>query len=63
VESRSSLLVDCISQGVSADEALKSVVPGLKPGASFVDWGIRKKRPTPKKTPMIQVAINPTEIR
>jgi hypothetical protein len=39
------------------------VTPGLKPEASFADRGIRKKRPTPKKTAMTQPATNPTDIR
>jgi hypothetical protein len=60
---RFNLLVDCISQGVSADEASKLVPTGLKPDASFADWGIREKSPTPKKTATIQLAISPTDIR
>jgi hypothetical protein len=44
-------------------------MPWLKPAASSADRGIRKnrgirkKKLTPKKTAMIQIAINPTEIR
>jgi hypothetical protein len=39
------------------------VPPGLEPDVSFADWGIRKKRPTPKKTTMIQLAISPSDVR
>jgi hypothetical protein len=59
LESLSNLLVACVSH----NEASKPVPPGLKPDASFADRGVRKKRPTPKKTAMIQLAINPTDIR
>jgi hypothetical protein len=52
-----------MSHGVSANEASTLLMPGLKPDASFADRGIRKKKLTPKKTAMIQIAINPTDIR
>jgi hypothetical protein len=59
LESLSNLLVACVSH----NEASRLVPPGLKPDASFADRGIRKKRPTPKKTAMIQLAVSPTDIR
>ena len=42
LETRSSLLVDCVSQGVSAGESLNLVLSGLEPGRSFPDPGMRK---------------------
>jgi hypothetical protein len=63
LESRSNRRVDSISQSAQANEELKLVPPELKPDASSVDRGIRKKRPTPKKTAMVQPAISPTDIR
>jgi hypothetical protein len=39
------------------------VPPGLEPDVSFADRDIRKKRPTPKKTTMIQLAISPSDVR
>jgi hypothetical protein len=63
VETRSSLLVASISEGASADEALRLVLLGLVPGSSFAGPGIRKKKLTPKKTAMIQPAISPIDIR
>jgi len=39
------------------------VPPGLEPDTGFADRGIREKRPTPKKTTMIQLAISPTDVR
>jgi hypothetical protein len=41
----------------------KLVPAGLKPGSSFAERGIRKKRPTPKNTATIQLAISPIDIR
>ena len=55
--------VDCFSEGVSADGASKLVLLGLTPDSSFADRGMRKKKPTPKKTAMIQLAISPIDIR
>ena len=63
LESGSKRVVDCVSRGVSADDALKLVAPGLKPDARFACRGIRKKRLTPKKTEMIQPAVSPIDIR
>jgi hypothetical protein len=57
------LIVDCINQGVSADEASRLALPRLKPDASFADRGVRKKRLTPKKTAMIQPAVSPADMR
>jgi hypothetical protein len=63
VETRPSLLVASIGEGASADEALRLVLLGVRPGSSFADRGTRKKRLTPKKTAMIQPAISPIDIR
>jgi hypothetical protein len=42
LESRSNLLVDCVSQGVSAGESLNLALSGFGPGPSFPDPGMRK---------------------
>jgi hypothetical protein len=39
------------------------VLSGLELDASWADLGIRNKRLIPKKTAVIQMAVNPTGIR
>jgi hypothetical protein len=60
--SGSSLIIASSNQGLSVEKTPISVRPTAKwePGLS---GGVRKKKPVPKNTPIIQVAMSPIEIR